>query len=302
MKELKSLSDPKNIEGMARFGIKPKNLYGISIPNLRRMAKKIGKNHALAEKLWKSGIHEARILAGMIDYPEKVSEKQVDEWVKDFDSWDVCDQVCMNLFDKLSFASEKAALAMIKAGLKIDKRKAGKELFEFYLKNGIDGDTAFSNFIKKHNKNMSDRILAAGINAYLDAKRHYLKPYPKVVPVLRKLKKNFKLGVVTDAPRLKAFLRLDSMGIADFFDVVVGFEGVGKPSKIPFRNALRKLKLKGEEVLMVGDWPERDILGAKKVGMKTCFARYGHWKHVKDSGADFEIDKFEELLKVVEKV
>jgi putative hydrolase of the HAD superfamily len=198
-------------------------------------------------------------------------------------------------------ASEKAALVMINAGLKLDRKKAGKQLFEFYLKDGIDGNTAFQNFIRKHNGKMNDRILAAGLNAYLDAKRHYLKPYKDVVPVLKKLRKRMKLGVVTDAPRLKAYQRLDAMGIADYFDFVVGFEDTGrqKPSSLPFRKALKKLNFKASEVLMVGDWPERDIKGARKVGMKTCFAKYGHWNEIKDSGADFEIERFEEILKVI---
>lgn len=108
LRKLKSLSNPKNVEGMARFGINPKNTYGVSIPNLRRLAKDIGKNHALAQQLWKSGIHEARILAAMIDELKKISEKQMDSWARDFDSWDVCDQVCMNLFDKTKFAYKKA--------------------------------------------------------------------------------------------------------------------------------------------------------------------------------------------------
>ena len=95
---LKSLSDPKAVEGMARFGINPEKTLGISIPTLRKMAREIGKDHQLAHELWASGIHEARILAGMIDDPKAVDERQMDKWARDFDSWDVCDQVCMNLF------------------------------------------------------------------------------------------------------------------------------------------------------------------------------------------------------------
>lgn len=109
LKKLKSLANPKNVAGMARFGINPKNTLGVSIPNLRALAKKIGKDHKLAEKLWKSKIHEARILAGMIDELSLVTERQMNRWVKDFDSWDICDQVCMNLFDKTPFAFKKAA-------------------------------------------------------------------------------------------------------------------------------------------------------------------------------------------------
>lgn len=107
IEKLKSLSNPKNVEGMARFGINPKNTYGISIPDLRKTAKKIGKNHEIAQQLWKSNIHEAKILASMIDDPKMITEKQMGNWVKDFDSWDVCDQVCMNLFDKTKFAYSK---------------------------------------------------------------------------------------------------------------------------------------------------------------------------------------------------
>jgi 3-methyladenine DNA glycosylase AlkD len=108
IKKLKSLSNPKAVKGMARFGINPDKTLGVSIPNLRKMAKEIGKDHNLAQQLWKSGIHEARILASMIADPEKLTEKQMDSWVKDFDSWDVCDQCCMNLFDKVPIAWKKA--------------------------------------------------------------------------------------------------------------------------------------------------------------------------------------------------
>ena len=108
LKQLKSLSNPDAVAGMARFGINATNTYGVSIPVLRKMAKQIGKNHLLAEKLWNSGIHEARILAPLIDPPETVTERQMETWVKDFDSWDVCDQCCSNLFDKTKFAHKKA--------------------------------------------------------------------------------------------------------------------------------------------------------------------------------------------------
>ena len=107
LKKLKSLSNPKNVEGMARFGINSKNTLGISIYDLRPLAKEIGKNHKLALELWHSGIHEARILAGYIDEPEKVTEKQMEEWVADFDSWDVCDQVCSSLFGQTPFVWKK---------------------------------------------------------------------------------------------------------------------------------------------------------------------------------------------------
>jgi len=106
--ELKKHSSPKDREGMVRFGINPKFALGVRIPVLRNLAKKIGKNHDLALALWKTKIHEARILATMIDEPQKVNSKQINEWLKDFNSWDLCDQCCMNLFDKLPPAFQKA--------------------------------------------------------------------------------------------------------------------------------------------------------------------------------------------------
>ncbi|MFA6570230.1 MAG: DNA alkylation repair protein [Bacteroidota bacterium] len=106
--ELKSMANARNVEGMSRFGINPAGLLGISVVNLRILAKEIGKNHETALELWDTGIHEARILAAFIDIPKSVTRKQMENWVKDFDSWDVCDQVCMNLFDKTPYAFDKA--------------------------------------------------------------------------------------------------------------------------------------------------------------------------------------------------
>ncbi|MDD5424764.1 MAG: DNA alkylation repair protein, partial [Candidatus Omnitrophica bacterium] len=97
LEKLKSLSNPGNVKGMARFGINPRNALGVPIPVLRKIAKETGKDHAVAQILWSSGIHEARILAGMVDDPSVVTTKQMDLWAGGFDSWDTCDQVCSNL-------------------------------------------------------------------------------------------------------------------------------------------------------------------------------------------------------------
>lgn len=103
------MANPSDLEGMARYGINTKRaLGGISLPKLRAMAKKIGRDHAVAAELWHSGIHEARILAAMVDDPSQVTEDQMEEWAADFDSWDVVDGVCGSLFDKTPFAYEKA--------------------------------------------------------------------------------------------------------------------------------------------------------------------------------------------------
>ncbi len=109
IRELRRHRNPRNIAGMARFGINPRGTLGVSIPILRRMAGRIGRNHALAGKLWASGIHEARLLAGFVDEPAKVTAGQMERWARRFDSWDICDQVCSNLFDRTPYAWGKAA-------------------------------------------------------------------------------------------------------------------------------------------------------------------------------------------------
>lgn len=108
LREMRAKADPKAVEGMARFGISAQKTLGLSIPTLRGFAKRLGTNHTLALALWKSGIHEARILAAMVDDPAKVTVKQMDNWVEEFDSWDVCDQCCGSLFDKTLYAYDKA--------------------------------------------------------------------------------------------------------------------------------------------------------------------------------------------------
>ena len=162
LRDLRALSNPKNLAGMARFGINPKNTLGVSVPQIREMARKAGKNHVLAEQLWKSGIHEARILAGFVDEPQLVTEKQMESWVSEFDSWDVCDQVCGSLFDRTKLAYEKAeewstrkeefvkrAGFALMAYLAVHDKKTSNDVFAKFLpmiKRGSDDDR---NFVKK---------------------------------------------------------------------------------------------------------------------------------------------------------
>ncbi len=108
LQRLRSQADPKAAEGMARFGINTENALGVSIPQIRSIAKDVGKDHSLAQELWHSGIHEARILACMVEDPDQLTQDQMESWVKEFDSWDLCDQCCMNLFDRSPYAYQKA--------------------------------------------------------------------------------------------------------------------------------------------------------------------------------------------------
>ena len=143
---LKSLKNQHNIEGMARFGITGKNVLGISIPVLRQLAKKIGKDHALALRLWDSGIHEAQLLAVFIDDPSKVTAAQMEKWVKTFESWDICDQCCGYLFDQTPMAYSKALVwtkrkrefekragFVLMAALSVHDKKAENKVFLSFL-------------------------------------------------------------------------------------------------------------------------------------------------------------------------
>jgi 3-methyladenine DNA glycosylase AlkD len=98
LRELCALGEQRNIDGMARFGIRAKVVYGVAKPKMDELARRIGKNHELALQLWATGVHDARILAGLIDEPEQVNPSQMERWVRDFDNWDVCDGTCCHLF------------------------------------------------------------------------------------------------------------------------------------------------------------------------------------------------------------
>jgi 3-methyladenine DNA glycosylase AlkD len=108
LSKFESLRNEKNIAGMARFGIRSDHAFGIKHPVLKQIAKEIGKDHELALELWDSGYHEARLIAPLIDDPKLVSEAQADSWVKDLNSWDLCDDLAGNLLIKTPFAHKKA--------------------------------------------------------------------------------------------------------------------------------------------------------------------------------------------------
>jgi HAD superfamily hydrolase (TIGR02253 family) len=205
-------------------------------------------------------------------------------------------------FWKMKKVSCSAAIdAMIGAGLNVDHDKAFKILFKLYDKHGLEEKKIFQKVLKQLTGNIDYKVLANGIVAYRRVRTGFLEPYPNVDYILMKLKaKGIKLGIITDAPRLKAWIRLASIKLSNYFDIVVTFEDTGqlKPSKKPFEIALNKFNLDPEECLMIGDWPERDIKGAKSIGMKTCFARYGN-PQIKKSHADYEISNFKDILKII---
>lgn len=199
----------------------------------------------------------------------------------------------------------EAINAMIDAGLNIPKKKGMEILYDLYSKFGMEDHTVFQKFLTKTMGKVDYRKLAYAINAYRMARIGVLTPFPGTKRTLIKLKeKGLKLAVVSDAPKLKAWIRLSAMKIDDFFDAVVGLEDTGraKPSRLPFRAVLKELKVKPSSCLMVGDMPSKDIKGAHALGIKTCFAKYGFLTHKQDKviKSDFVIDKIEDLVNIIE--
>lgn len=186
------------------------------------------------------------------------------------------DQTLIDFIKMKVEACRSAIEAMIKVGLKIDKRKGLKNLMENYFRLGIESDLAFTKFLEEQTGSVDEKILKAGIDAYLKTKPHFLKPYPYVLEILESLKNmNLRLGIVTDAPKEKAMKRLKAMDIIHFFDFIITFDetGVKKPNELPFLLAIDKLKVKAEEILFVGDSLRRDIEPAEKLGMKTLLIK-----------------------------
>ena len=212
------------------------------------------------------------------------------------------DNTLIDFMTMKNMSCDAAMTAMIGAGLNIDKNKGMKKLFELYNIYGMEEKTIFQKFLKELTHEINYEVLASGIVAYRRVRSGFLEPYPNVGKVLFELRRRgIKLAIVSDAPRLKAWIRLVSMKINHLFDVVVTFDDTNefKPSTKPFTIAFQKLNLKPHECLMVGDRPERDIKGAKSLGMPTCFAKYGN-PGASGSGADYEINDIKELLEIVE--
>lgn len=162
LNKLEAKANPKNVEGMAKFGMSVESRLGIAVPEMRKIAKEVGRDHRLALSLWKTGIAEAQIVAALIDDPAAVTSAQMDRWVKDFDSWDVCDQACLSLFDKSPLAWQKipewaereeefvkrAAFALVAGLAWHDKQAVDQSFVDLFpiLMKGADDDR---NYVKK---------------------------------------------------------------------------------------------------------------------------------------------------------
>ena len=226
------------------------------------------------------------------------------------------DNTLIDFYRMKKISISEAVDAMIDAGLNISKTKAYKVIHDLFSDIGMDSHDLYQQFSKKLYGKINHRIIAAAIVTHKNVLRGFLHTYPGVIKTLIQLRhRGLKLAVVSDAPKLRAYERLYGMRILDFFDVIVTHNDTHryKPSRRPFQHALKQLKLKPEECIMVGDWIKGDVIGAKKIGMISCLAKYGapdkdikiltgnnRFKKYKTK-PHYSLNKFEDILKVIEK-
>ncbi len=199
-------------------------------------------------------------------------------------------------------AIDAAINAMRDAGLKLSNEEIRKGIDEIYEERGIEFQKVFDELLYREFSKIDYKILSAGVIAYRRARETALVPYPHVTMTLIELSKmHIKLGVVSDAPAKEAWLRLCYLNFHYLFDAVVTFEDTGmrKPNPEPFRKILNMLQMQPYEAMMVGDWAERDVVGAAQVGMKTIFARYGNTFGTEVSNADYDIDDISQVIDIV---
>jgi putative hydrolase of the HAD superfamily len=200
---------------------------------------------------------------------------------------------------------EAAVESMIDAGLDMDAEDAKARLFDIYDREGIEDQRVFDRFLKENFGEIDPMIHTAAILGYRRGREYTLVLYPHVKRTLIELaKRGLRLVVLSDAPRYQAWSRLCYLQLQHFFDHVITFEDtdVRKPDPAPFMKAIELLQMKPDEVIMVGDWPERDMVGGRGVGIRTVYARYGDTSGATTSGADYEIDDIGELTGIVDEL
>jgi len=209
-------------------------------------------------------------------------------------------------FMKMKSSSINAAICgMIDAGMNIHKDKSIQEIYNIYETKGYEHQEVLTEFIINTIGTINYKYLAAGIVEYKKAKEESLNLYHDVIPTLDELISiNLKLGIVSDAPSREAWIRLYTLNLHNKFQDVVTFNDTGfyKPAKEPFIKIADKLNIDLKECMMVGDWPDRDIKGAKQVGMKTAFAKYGNTENISESGADYDLTSISQLIDIIKNI
>ena len=215
------------------------------------------------------------------------------------------DNTLMDFMRMKRAAVDAAADAMIDAGLPMSKPDLVEKIFKIYWAEGIEDQNIFDKVLMKEFGKVDPKILAAGIIGYKRAKEGYFTLYPHVTMALTDLlRMGVRMGVVSDAPRLSVWLRIVGLGLHHYFEHVVTFDDTGekKPSPKPFKKILSLMQVEPASAIMVGDWAERDVKGAKALGMKTAWAKYGNEFDTPVSGADFELDDIYDLVGIVKRL
>ncbi|SVB97713.1 uncharacterized protein METZ01_LOCUS250567 [marine metagenome] len=209
-------------------------------------------------------------------------------------------------FIKMKQNAVRAAVsAMQEAGLNLDTEKSYKDIFSLYEEIGWENQKIFNEYLTKTLGYVDNKFLAAGIVAYRSAREASLQLYPNVNRCLFELlKMGIRLAVVSDAPSREAWLRIYHLNLHHLFELVLTFDETKarKPSPVPFKMALEKMDISPDETLMIGDWPERDVVGAKKVGIRTIFAKYGDTFGTVHSGADWDVEDIYEVVTIVKEL
>ena len=207
-------------------------------------------------------------------------------------------------FIRMKDASIDAAIqSMIDAGLMFPPERIREEIYRIYEEEGIEYQKVFNQLLLNLIGEVDYKILAAGIVGYRRAREASLVLYPHVkVTLIELMKRGLKLAVISDAPRQEAWLRLCYLQLHHIFDTVLTHDDTGeyKPNPAPFEIVLERLGIEPGEAMMIGDWPERDIVGASELGIRTVFARYGDTFGTESSGADYEIDDIFDLVGIVD--
>tara|TARA_B110000116_G_C16623026_1_gene484652 strand:+ start:148 stop:828 length:681 start_codon:yes stop_codon:yes gene_type:complete len=215
------------------------------------------------------------------------------------------DNTLLDFMQMKSKSISSAIDGMISVGMNIDKEQSSKEIYDIYEKKGYEHQEVFNEFIVNKLGDINYKYLAAGIVEYKKAKEKSLNLYDDVIPTLKQLTAmQLKLGIVSDAPSREAWIRLYTLQLHNVFQNVVTFNDTGfhKPAKEPFIRISEKLSVNLNECIMVGDWPDRDIKGAKDVGMKTAFAKYGSTQNINNSGADYDLNSVSELVGIIKDI
>ncbi|MFH1173684.1 MAG: HAD-IA family hydrolase [archaeon] len=213
------------------------------------------------------------------------------------------DNTLVDFVDRKKIVIRETVKAMIDAGLQADFEELHKDFSDFYWDKGIEDQHILQKYLLQRYKRIDYRILAHAILAYRKVNTGLIRPYPGARRLLIHLKaKGYKLAILSDAPRLEAYLRLCSVGFDEFFDVILTSDDTRsvKPHSKGFLLAAKKLGVDVRSCVMIGDTPNKDIIGAKKLGMLTIFAEYG--AREKTTDADYTVKNISDITAIIDAV